>query len=143
MRQIAIYEKALLVLALALVSSRLFAADISVAVGEPGFYGRIVIGDFPQPEVIYGRPIIVEPAREAYAPIYLRVPPGYERHWDRHCREYHACRRPVYFVRDKWYREVYVPHWRRSHERHDEGRGYRDDRHDEERGRRGEGHERD
>ena len=39
-------------------------------------------------------------------------PPGHMRHWDRHCHEYEACGRPVYFVDDGWYREVYVPRYR-------------------------------
>lgn len=133
-------ESALLLLALTLVSARLFAADVGVSinVGEPGFYGRIDMGDFPRPEVIYARPVIIERSREVYAPIYLRVPPGYERHWNRHCREYHACGRPVYFVRDKWYREVYAPHY---HERH--RMDGREERHGEGRGHRGEGYDRD
>ena len=39
------------------------AADVgvSVQVGEPGFYGRIDIGKFPQPQVICPRPVIIEP----------------------------------------------------------------------------------
>lgn len=137
---ISITEKLLLLFALMLVSSRLFAADVSVNVGEPGFYGRIDMGGFPRPQVIYAQPVIVMRSREAYAPIYLRVPPGYERNWNRHCREYHACGRPVYFVRDRWYREVYAPHY---HERHHMDR--REERHDEGHGRdrRGEGHDRD
>lgn len=130
---VSLMEKTLLLLALALVSGRLFAADVGVSinVGEPGFYGRIDMGDFARPGLIYAHPIIVVPGREAYAPIYLRVPPGYERHWNRHCRQYHACGRPVYFVRDRWYRDVYAPHYRERHrmdrheERHDEGRGHR------------------
>jgi len=32
------------------------AADVgvSISVGQPGFYGQIDIGDFPQPQLIYG-----------------------------------------------------------------------------------------
>ncbi len=91
------------------------AADVgvSVSVGEPGFYGQINIGGFPPPELIYSRPVLVAPpVGYAPPPMYLRVPPGYERHWGRHCRKYHACGVPVYFVRDQWYRNVYVPHYR-------------------------------
>jgi hypothetical protein len=69
------------------------------------------------------------------APIYLRVPPGYARHWSRHCHEYHACGVPVYFVQDRWYNEVYVPRYReryrRMEPRHD---GRRDQRGEDRRG---------
>ncbi|HQT25019.1 MAG TPA: hypothetical protein PLK99_00275 [Burkholderiales bacterium] len=122
----------------AMMSVPAFAdVGVSIAVGEPGFYGSIDIGGFPPPQVIYAQPVIVERSERSYAPIYLRVPPGYERHWERHCREYRACGRPVYFVRDKWYRDVYSPRYRERHGmgrheergRRDEGRdrGYRDD----------------
>ncbi len=39
------------------------AADVgvSISIGQPGFYGRIDIGRFPQPQVIYAEPrVIVE-----------------------------------------------------------------------------------
>jgi len=49
------------------------------------------------------------------APIYLHVPPGHARHWARHCAQYNACGRPVYFVQDRWYNQVYVPHYRSEH----------------------------
>lgn len=124
-------KRFLLAAAMAFSTVPVFAADVgvSVSVGEPGFYGRIDIGDFPRPELIYAQPVIIQRSGMGYAPIYLRVPPGYERHWGRHCRQYNACGRPVYFVRDKWYRDVYSPRYR---ERHDMGRRG-------ERGHRGEG----
>jgi len=28
-----------------------------------------------------------------------------------YCPKYNACGRPVYFVRDRWYNEVYVPQY--------------------------------
>jgi hypothetical protein len=91
------------------------AADVrvSVSVGQPGFYGRIDIGNFPQPEVIYARPVVIQPAPAGvvYQPIYVHVPPGHEKHWSKHCAKYNACGRPVYFVRDKWYNKTYVPHY--------------------------------
>ena len=89
------------------------AADVgvSVSVGQPGFYGRIDIGSFPHPEVIYSQPVVVRPApaRVVYPPVYMRVPPGHAKNWSRYCDQYNACGRPVYFVRDKWYKDVYVP----------------------------------
>ena len=90
------------------------AADvgISVNVGQPGFYGRIDIGNFPAPPpVIYPQPVIMAPAPVAVVqrPIYLRVPPGHARNWSRHCGHYNACGQHTYFVQDDWYQRVYVP----------------------------------
>jgi len=110
------------------------AADVGVSVNiaQPGFYGRINIGQVPQPVVIYPQPVIIDQrgpmVRE---PIYLRVPPGHERHWDKHCRRYNACGQPVYFVQDRWYRDVYAPRYRGEPDRRYEERGPRHDgRHD-------------
>ena len=130
-------------------STPALAADVGVSinVGEPGFYGRIDIGDVARPALIYPRPIIIQrgPVPVAPEPIYLRVPPGQARHWSRFCARYNACGRPVYFVQDRWYNNVYVPRYRREHgdrfERND--RDHRMDRHghrgerDARRGRRG------
>ena len=92
------------------------ATDVSASIGisQPGFYGQINIGDFPRPAVIYAQPVwIVRPARVVYVePVYLRIPPGHEKHWDKHCGEYGACGRPVYFVQENWYQTQYVPHYR-------------------------------
>jgi hypothetical protein len=126
----------------AAVSAPALAADVgvSVSVGQPGFYGHIDIGDFPPPAVIYQQPVLVQqvPVGMAAQPMYLRVPPGHYKHWDKHCAQYGACGRPVYFVRDSWYNNVYVPQYRQryehDHDRHDGGdRGeWRD--HDDDRG---------
>jgi hypothetical protein len=98
---------------------------VSISVGEPGFYGRLDIGGYPRPAVIYREPILVERVAVRRPPIYLHVPPGHARHWRRHCHEYGACAERVYFVRDQWYEREYVPRYRaRHHDRHD---GYRDD----------------
>ena len=118
--------------ALALVAMPSFAADVGVSInlGEPGFFGQINIGNVPPPAMIYAQPVLVERAPE-YAdapPIYLHVPPGHEKHWDRHCREYNACGRRVYFVRDDWYQNEYVPRYRR-----DGGRDYNEHRDDRDR----------
>jgi len=90
------------------------AADVgvSISVGDPGFYGRIDLGNAPRPQLIYSQPVWVERAPVRMEPIYLRVPVGYERNWGRYCHRYDACGRPVYFVRDSWYRDVYAPHYR-------------------------------
>lgn len=94
--------------------------SLSVAVNEPGFYGQINIGNAPQPRVIYARPVVIErgPEVESAPPMYLHVPPGHEKHWRKHCAEYNACGRPVYFVRHDWYEKEYLPR-----QRHDDDRG--------------------
>ena len=99
-----------------------------VNVNVPGVYGQITIGGgLPQPEVLLPQPVVAVPPPAAVIveppqPLYLHVPPGHEKHWAKHCQEYNACGRPVYFVSDRWYREVYSPHQRGDydgdHERH-------------------------
>lgn len=106
------------------------AADVGVSINisQPGVYGRVDIGQFPQPQVVYAQPVWVKPVPQAPrpAPVYLWVPPGHQKNWSKHCGRYNACGVPVYFVRHDWYdREV-----RRG------GRGY-DDRRDEDRRGRG------
>ncbi|MCL2790990.1 MAG: hypothetical protein FWD79_10155 [Desulfobulbus sp.] len=90
-------------------------AGVSISIGEPGFYGRIDIGSFPQPRLIYSEPVVARRVSTWYPPIYLRVPPAQARNWYRYCNAYNACGRPVYFVEDAWYREVYVPRYREVH----------------------------
>jgi hypothetical protein len=110
-----------------------FAQDVgvSVTVGQPGFYGRIDLGNFGPPPVIYEQPVIVQrPARYIAEPIYLRVPPGHQKHWSKHCGRYGACGRNVYFVRDEWYVNEYAPRYRRDHDRHEYRDHDRDDRRD-------------
>jgi hypothetical protein len=116
---------------LALTAAPALAADVgvSISVGQPGFYGRIDIGDaYPRPQLLYAQPVVVvrEPGYAQQRPLYLRVPPGHAKHWRKHCREYNACGRQVYFVRDSWYNDVYAPRYR---EQHGDRGGY--DRHDD------------
>ena len=55
----------------------------------------------PKPEPAPEPPpaVVAMPAQ----PIYLHVPPGHARHWEKHCHEYNACYRPVYFVKSAEY----------------------------------------
>ncbi len=106
-----------IVLGLALCVSAfpaLAQTNVSVSIGQPGFYGRIDVGDFAPRPVLYGpRPVIIAPGPHYVAePVYLRVPVDHRRHWSRYCGRYGACGRPVLFVRDDWYRNTYVPRWR-------------------------------
>jgi hypothetical protein len=112
-----------------------FAADVgvSISIGQPGFYGRIDLGNAPQPEYYNPQPIIIQPVPRGRTaqPIYLRVPPGHQKNWSNHCREYNACGQPVYFVKDKWYNDVYAPHYKKQHgDRRDDSRGRGDDKGD-------------
>lgn len=109
-----------------------FAADVgvSVSIGQPGFYGRIDIGNALRPEYVNPQPIIIQPVPRGRTvePIYLRVPPGHQKNWKKHCREYNACGQPVYFVKDKWYKDVYAPHYNKQRgDRRDDNRGRGDD----------------
>lgn len=103
---------------------------VSVNVSQPGFYGRVDIGDQPPPAVIYPQPVIIQqtPIAVQQRPIYLRVPPGHSRDWARYCGRYRACGQPVYFVRDEPRRMEHMEHreWEHDHhdEHHDHGHGH-------------------
>ena len=115
-------KRLLIALSLILFNAQALAdVGASVSIGEPGFYGRLDMNSFPNPQLIYSQPMAVGPVPMSRPPIYLRVPPGYAKNWRRHCHEYNACRERVYFVRDNWYRHEYAPRYRRF-DRRDEGR---------------------
>ena len=124
-------------IAAATVTTPALAADVgvSVSIGQPGFYGRLDIGGYPQPQVIYRQPIAIQRVPMSRPPIYLRVPPGHAKHWSKHCREYNACGERVYFVQDNWYNREYVPRYQKQH------RDRRGDKHgNDNRGNHGNGH---
>lgn len=113
------------------------AADVgvSIAISQPGVYGRIDIGRYPQPVVVAPQPVLIAPpvAVAAPPPVYLWVPPGHRKHWSKHCREYNACGYPVYFVRDDWYQQHVMEGQPQPYQRdedrgrgHDHGHGHRD-----------------
>lgn len=133
--------KKLMVGAMLMAGSVSANADVgvSVSVGQPGFYGQIVLGNgYPAPQLVYPQPVIIQPPPVAVVqpPMYLRVPPGHMKRWSRYCGNYGACGRQVYFVQDGWYQNVYVPrynayagrpgphdyddHWHEDHD-HDHG----------------------
>ena len=72
---------------------------------KPGVYGRVEIGSAPAPLLVYPEPVIIvrQPRPVVVQPIYLHVPPGHAKHWSKHCHEYDACGRPVYFVKSAEY----------------------------------------
>jgi hypothetical protein len=109
---------------------------VSISLGDPGFYGRVDIGDAPAPRFINSAPVVGIRVQGGVLPppIYLHVRPGYEHDWRHHCREYNACGQPVYFVRHDWYTDTYVPHYREhhrdDHRDHRDHRDHHDDHHD-------------
>jgi hypothetical protein len=115
------------VLAAATVAGPARAGDVGVSiyVDQPGVYGRIDIGTLPPPQLVYPAPVIIEraPPGVVLQPVYLYVPPGHAKHWRKHCRKYNACGQPVYFVRQDWYTNVYVPHLRDYKKKH-KGKGH-------------------
>lgn len=96
---------------LATVAAPLLAGDVgvSLSIGQPGFYGRVDIGGYPPPRVVYPQPVFVERVPVSRAPVYLHVPPGHAKHWRKNCHRYGACGERVYFVQNNWYRHEYVP----------------------------------
>jgi len=83
------------------------AVNVGVSVaGEitPGVYGRVDIGNAPPP-LVYPQPVIImkQPRPVAMAPVYMHVPPGHAKKWDKHCHKYNACGQPVYFVKSAEY----------------------------------------
>jgi hypothetical protein len=116
----------------ALATPALAGVDVgvSVQISQPGVYGRIDIGRYPQPVLVAPQPVWI--ARPVQAPpvqpIYMWVPPGHQKNWRKHCAHYGACGAPVYFVQERWYHQhVNGPEHGRGHGRGD-GRG--DDRRD-------------
>jgi hypothetical protein len=126
------------------------AGDLNIHVilsGEvaPGVYGQVQLGSERPPPLVYAEPMLVVPQRVPPPPVYLHVPPGHAKNWRKHCQEYNACNRPVYFVRSQEYEPGYVrrdadrDHGHdhdhdhdhdRDHDRdHDHGRGHDHDDH--------------
>jgi hypothetical protein len=135
----AILSVLLSVLAFGTVVPLTQAQNVSISAtitGEivPGVYGKVVLGNRPPPPLVYAQPVVAVPVvvaeRMPMEPIYLHVPPGHAKHWRKHCQEYNACNRPVYFVRSAEYEPGYRPERRQEHEHgHHGDHGDRDDDH--------------
>lgn len=128
-------KKLIFAASLLAAASTAMATDVgvSLSVGDPNFYGRIDIGNVPQPRVIYQQPVIVErPVHYVEErPVYLRVPPGHAKKWSKHCGKYNACGQRVYFVQDSWYNNEYAPRVRGGDHGHGDDRGHgKHDKHD-------------
>jgi hypothetical protein len=99
---------------------------VGITIREPGVYGRIEIGSQPPPPVLYPQPVMV--ARPVVVvqqpPLYLYVPPGHAKRWDKHCHRYNACARQVYFVQETWVQTRYEEHHGKGHGKYkDKGHG--------------------
>jgi hypothetical protein len=98
---------------------------VSIQISQPGVYGRIDIGRYPQPQVIETRPILIAQPRVVVVrpqPVYMWVPPGHRKNWRKHCAAYGACATPVVFVRDDWYDHHVQPHGQQKGKGYDKGR---------------------
>ena len=101
------------------------SVGVSVGINQPGVYGRIDIGNYPPPAVVYQQPVIITPAPIAVQrqPIYLYVPPGHQKNWGRYCGHYNACNQPVYFVEERWVQDRWE-HEHRGYEHDQRGQGH-------------------
>lgn len=106
------------------------AGDLGINVilsGEvsPGVYGQVEIGNSPRPTVVYDQPrvIVIDKRYARSEPIYLHVPPGHSMHWDKHCHEYNACGRRVYFVKSREYEPEYQREHHDDHDHHGKEKG--------------------
>lgn len=118
------------VLLVSTASARASDVGVSVTIGEPGFYGRIDIGDYPTPQLLYRQPRYIQRRAAGRSPIYMHVPPGHAKNWRKHCAAYGACDERVYFVGDRWYQREYVQRYqaRQAERRDGRNNGQRDDR---------------
>ena len=123
-------QLAILAIGSVLAASAVGETNVGVSIGvyQPGVYGRIDIGNYPQPAVVYGQPIIIAPQPMVVRPrpVYLYVPPGHQKNWAKHCSRYGACGQPVYFVQESWVRERYE---QQQHRGHGDDHGKKDKKH--------------
>ena len=92
---------------------------------KPGVYGRVEFGNAPPPVLVYSQPVVIVREPRPVQPIYLHVPPGHAKKWDKHCHKYNACNRPVYFVKSKEYGKEWDKHDhdKHDHDKHHKGKG--------------------
>ena len=97
---------------------------VSIGINQPGVYGRIDIGAFPQPRIVYPQPVVIvqTPTAVYQQPVYLYVPQKHQQKWGKYCGRYGACGQPVYFVQENWVRERYDE--RHNHGHNGKGRGH-------------------
>lgn len=99
-----------------------YADDLGINIvleGEikPGVYGRVELGKNSHPDLVYADPrVVIVEERVRRQPLYLHVPPGHAKKWDKHCHKYNACSYPVYFIMSDEYREKH-DHKKHKHEK--------------------------
>ena len=133
------HKIAVIALGLSLLASLPSVADdlgINVVLeGEvaPGVYGRVELGKGSHPAIYYPEPLVIvhEPKYSNYQPVYLHVPPGHAKHWRKHCHKYHACERPVYFIKSVEYAESYQREHSHDHHQHSDKK-HKDKQHNKE-----------
>lgn len=119
-----------LMVAFAACCSSAYAVDVgvSVQIAQPGIYGRIDIGNFPQPQVVVAQPVVVTRpvivGQVQPEPVYMWVPPGHRKNWRKHCGQYGACGVPVYFVQDAWYDSHVRGKGKNKHKHKENGKGH-------------------
>ena len=105
-------RSALALASLALCYSSAHAQYANVIISgeiQPGVYGHVQFGNAPPPPVVYAQPVVIVRDRRYVEPVYLHVPPGHAKNWNKHCHQYNACYRPVYFVKSVEYEPGYQP----------------------------------
>ena len=110
-------KKLLIAAMIVTASAGAMAQNLSLQLGQTGYYGSIDLGNLRAPPVIYQQPMVIQqmPQYLNAPPMYLRVPPGHAKKWSKHCASYNACGRPVLFVQDSWYTNTYAPQYRKTH----------------------------
>lgn len=95
-----------------------FCADVGAlgGVGDPDYHGQIDIRKTPKPNLLNPDPVLVRHGNATGEPVYLHVPPDQAKDWANHCQTYNACDQKVFFVEDKWYKNVYLPAQRKKRE---------------------------
>ena len=101
------------------------AANVLIAVNQPGVYGRVNISE-PLPAVAWvnPQPVIYAPAQYNVQrqPIYLYVPAAHSGNWGRYCGRYNACAQPVVFVQERWVRDRHAQYQYQYQQGHQHGR---------------------
>lgn len=101
-----------------------FDIHLNVNVGTPAYWGEVPVV-VSAPNLWNASPIVqLGTALATGSPIYLTVPDLERKNWGKYCDRYHACSRPVYFVKRGWYDKHYnkhdEKHYRKHHKHHDD-----------------------
>ena len=105
----------LMAIVAAMAVSPAFSADVG-ALGGLSYYGQIDIRPALKPKIIFPEPVLVRQVDVVTPgePVYMRVPSDHAKDWRKYCQKYNACDQRVFFVDDKWYRNVYAPAYKKG-----------------------------